>query len=154
VEPGFVETCTLDRVQAEHAGQSCIACTTSFSAPSQCAEQFAREGYTEACRTRGASVWSQLGCRAGNAPPAPAPTPAPTPAVDPAPAPAPAVEPTPAPAPAPAPTPTVEPAPAPAPAPAAESSSCQASAGGVSSMAGLLFACAAVVAAGRRRRGK
>jgi hypothetical protein len=25
VEPGFVETCTLERVQAEHAGQTCVA---------------------------------------------------------------------------------------------------------------------------------
>ena len=123
VEPGFVETCTLDRVQAEHAGQACIACNTSFSAPAQCTEQFAREGYTEACRSRGASVWAQIGCRAGEGTASPAPTPA-----------------------------QVEPAPAPASAPPAESSQCTASVGASSSLMAMLLACSAMVLSGRRRK--
>ena len=126
VEPGFVETCTLDRVQAEHAGQTCIACNTSFSAPLQCTEQFSREGYTEACRSRGASVWAQIGCRAGEPTAAPTPTPAPH------------VEPT--------------PAPTPAAAPPAESSQCTASVGASSSLMAMLVACSAVVLSGRRRK--
>jgi len=136
VEPGFVETCTLARVQAAHPGQTCIDCRTDFSVPEQCIERFSREGYTEACRTRGASVWSQIGCRAGSGA-APAPAPAP---VEPAPAP---VEPAPA---------HVEPTPAPAQ--TAQSSQCQASAGASSSLVAMLVACSAMVLSGRRRKSR
>lgn len=132
MEPGFVETCTLSQVEAAHAGQTCIVCNTSFSAPLQCTEQFSREGYTEACRSRGASVWAQIGCRAGEPAAAPQPEAAPTPAPQPEPAAAPAAT----------------------PAPAAESSQCQASAGASSSLAAMLFACSAVVLSARRRKSR
>ncbi|MBN8612570.1 MAG: hypothetical protein J0L92_18390, partial [Deltaproteobacteria bacterium] len=76
VEPGFVESCTLAIVQPAHPNEVCMACDTFHGAPTRCDEQFAAEGYTQACRSRGASVWSQIGCRARTPedPPAPPPT--------------------------------------------------------------------------------
>ncbi len=77
VEPGYVETCTLERVQAQHAGEVCVACDANYEAPERCTEQFAESGVTNVCRSGGASVWTHIGCRARTAddpgPPPPGP---------------------------------------------------------------------------------
>ncbi len=108
VEPGFVETCTLEQVQQAHPGETCIACNTYYAEATRCDTELSEGGYTQACRSRGASVWNQIGCRAG-ASPSVTPTPSPAPAVTPTPSPAPAETPTPAPTNPPATTPAAEP---------------------------------------------
>ncbi len=93
VEPGFVEGCTLANVEATHRGEICIACDTYYAEPMRCDETLAAGHYTQACRSRGASAWSQIGCRARTADDPPAPPPAPPPPPPPPPAPTPAAEP-------------------------------------------------------------
>ena len=92
VAPGFVEGCTLPNVQASHPDEICIACNTYYAEPARCDQVLSEGHYTQACRSNGASVWSQIGCRPRTPedPPAPPPTAAPAPAPAPTPAPAPA----------------------------------------------------------------
>lgn len=92
---GYVESCTV----ANHAteGRECVTCEGYYGGREPC-EKLEAEGYTKACQTRGASVWTEVMCRAAAAapvppPPEPAPAPAPAPAPDPASAPAPAAPP-------------------------------------------------------------
>ena len=54
VIPDAVETCTLERVQAEHLGQSCIACDGSFAEATRCDTELSEGGYTQICRSGGA----------------------------------------------------------------------------------------------------
>ena len=83
-EPGYVETCTL----ANHAkaDNECVECSTYHGEYDKCVKQFEPKGYTQACRTSGASVWSEIWCKAK--PGAAATTPEPTPAGGDKPAPA------------------------------------------------------------------
>lgn len=81
--PGYVEKCTVENHQKD--GKTCTSCAADFKNRDRCESELGPKGYTRACRTRGASVWSEVWCLEGK--PAPAPTePAPTPA-EPAPAP-------------------------------------------------------------------
>lgn len=93
VEPGFVEGCTLPNVQASHPGEICVACDTYYAEPMRCDETLAAGHYTQACRSRGASAWSQIGCRPRTADDPPAPPPTPVPPPPPATTPTPAAEP-------------------------------------------------------------
>jgi hypothetical protein len=76
-EPGYVETCTL----ANHAKADleCVECNTYHGEYDKCVKQFEPQGYTQACRTAGASVWSEIWCKAkaGGAPATTTPEPAP-----------------------------------------------------------------------------
>ncbi|MFO1326214.1 MAG: hypothetical protein U1F56_02560 [Rubrivivax sp.] len=58
--PGYVETCTAER---QCAGQEVDRCSANFRERDVCARRHAGDGYTLACRTRGASVWTELWCR-------------------------------------------------------------------------------------------
>jgi MYXO-CTERM domain-containing protein len=71
------ETCTPSVCPAGQESQSCSA---SFQGRESC-EALEAAGWTLACRTRGASVWTEILCRpagAPSAPPATEPTPPPS----------------------------------------------------------------------------
>lgn len=72
--PDYVESCTVAKVQ--QAGQECVSCGDSYHAkPKACAGRLASQGYTEQCRTAGASTWDEIWCRpaAADAPDQPPP---------------------------------------------------------------------------------
>jgi hypothetical protein len=76
--PGYDEPCTLEKVQKD--GQDCKLCKTYHGNPPDHCSTEAGEGYSQSCRTSGASVWSEVWCKpAGGAAPSPSPTPASTP---------------------------------------------------------------------------
>lgn len=91
--PGYVEKCTVENHQKDN--KTCTSCAADFKSRDRCESELGPKGYTRACRTRGASLWSEVWCLEGKpAPtptePAPAPTPvepAPSPSAPPAPAP-------------------------------------------------------------------
>ncbi len=58
----YVETCTVARQQK--VGETCVACSVSMSDPTVCSTQYEPQGYALRCRTSGASVFSELYCRA------------------------------------------------------------------------------------------
>lgn len=73
--PGYVETCTV--ANESGPGRECRSCDTYHgNPPDYCQGLIGTGGFTRACRTSGASVWSEVWCK-GDAPPAPAPEPAP-----------------------------------------------------------------------------
>jgi hypothetical protein len=108
--PGYIESCTVELQQI--GGTECVACGDAYHGDREaCARKLAPQGYARRCKSRGASVWTEVWCREQKAAaPAPAevkPAEA-TPAVpaaqnepQPTPAPAPKAEPV-APAPKPA----------------------------------------------------
>ena len=92
---GYVEACTLQK--QSRAGQECFDCSAYHGNSNHCSESLEAYGFGQSCRSRGASVWSEVWCRAsgpqakpvpkdvlaqlGNAsahPPAPAPLPSAT----------------------------------------------------------------------------
>ncbi|HEX2731352.1 MAG TPA: hypothetical protein VHM70_07105 [Polyangiaceae bacterium] len=158
---GFEETCTLDK-QAR-PGQECHQCDAFYGNPEHCPRSLLGFGFTQTCRTRGASVWSEIWCRAASttATPVPAaileqlsdpdgkpgPTPsAPSESASAAPAPSPSARP-----PTPAPTSTVTPAPQP-PSQQKPHSGCG-MAGDGSPEVPLVAAAGILLAVWRRRRG-
>lgn len=71
--PGFVETCTVANHSSDTA--KCVACRASFQGRASC-EALEAQGYRQACRTGGASVWTEVMCVAateGEAPARPEP---------------------------------------------------------------------------------
>lgn len=60
----FVETCTLER-QAS-AGEECNACRAYHGNHKHCPESLAAFGFAKKCRSRGASSWSEVWCRAAS----------------------------------------------------------------------------------------
>lgn len=87
-EPGYVEQCTIKN--HEGPDTSCTSCRASFKDRDGCAGLMGPQGYTRACRTRGASVWTEVWCKAKDgARPAPTPPTEPTPSPEPAPTPTP-----------------------------------------------------------------
>jgi hypothetical protein len=64
IDPGYVETCSLAATTATHPTEECIACAGSAPDGQRCAEELRRGGYAPVCRTRGASHWTEVGCRA------------------------------------------------------------------------------------------
>lgn len=88
---GYVERCTVENHTTPE--RACLACDGYHGGRKPC-EELEAKGYTSVCRTRGASVWTEVMCPAAAAAPAPAPAPAapPPPAPEAAPAPAPAAD--------------------------------------------------------------
>lgn len=84
---GYVEDCTIEREQS--AGKECVACEGYHGGREPCVALEA-QGYAKECQTRGASVWTEVMCKAAAAAPAAAPTVAPTPVAPPPPSPSPA----------------------------------------------------------------
>ena len=62
---GWVETCTAERRCPD---QEVVTCHAHFRDREVCARQHAGDRYALACRTRGASVWTELWCRPKAAP--------------------------------------------------------------------------------------
>ncbi len=69
---GYVESCTVKKVQAANSGQACVSCDGWHGGREDC-EALEAQGYTLNCRTAGASVWTEVHCRAADAPPTPDP---------------------------------------------------------------------------------
>ena len=54
--PGFVESCTLQK--QSRAGRECFNCSAYHGNANHCSESLKTYGFSESCRSRGASVWS------------------------------------------------------------------------------------------------
>ncbi len=66
--PTTADSCTLQTEQQN--GRQCQLCGASYEQPKKC-EALASQGYAQACRSGGASVWHEVWCRGGgNVPPA------------------------------------------------------------------------------------
>ncbi len=76
VPDDYVESCTLSAMASQHTG--CEECRASFQAPAACSEAHASDGRTQACRSGGASVWTEIWCLPAGAPPPTSSVPAPT----------------------------------------------------------------------------
>ncbi|HEX2877056.1 MAG TPA: hypothetical protein VHP33_37655 [Polyangiaceae bacterium] len=74
---GYVEPCTVEKQSA--SGQGCVLCGDSYyKTPNACAAKLEPDGYTKACRTRGASTWKEVWCKNGKGAPAASAPPAPS----------------------------------------------------------------------------
>lgn len=81
--PGYVETCTV--ANQGGPGRECRSCDTYHgNPPDYCEGLVGAGGFTRACRTSGASVWSEVWCKGVAAVPPPTPAPAPVAAATPA----------------------------------------------------------------------
>lgn len=60
-DPSYVESCTLE--QQKQSGDECLECRASFQDPEACRTEHATGGFAQRCRTRGASVWTEIWCR-------------------------------------------------------------------------------------------
>ena len=64
---GYVEQCTVEKQQT--GGVSCVACQNDYrsfigdAGPSACQVQYESQGYAKACKSYGASVWTEVWCR-------------------------------------------------------------------------------------------
>lgn len=59
--PGYVEPCTVEKQQKSN--ETCIACSTYHAEPDACVKQHAGRGFAHRCRSRGASVWTEVWCK-------------------------------------------------------------------------------------------
>lgn len=64
--PGYVESCTLDKQQK--SGEECVKCAASFEDAEACQTKHESSGMQQRCKTAGASVWTEIWCRAKAAP--------------------------------------------------------------------------------------
>jgi hypothetical protein len=71
----YVETCTVELACPSAQG---VACSASFDDRDACLRDWGDKGYSKACSTRGASVWTEVWCSTA-APPGPASDEPPTP---------------------------------------------------------------------------
>ena len=65
---GYVEQCTVAKQQGN--GNTCIECPNDYrsfatDAGDPCKLQYEGQGYTKACNSYGASVWTEVWCRGG-----------------------------------------------------------------------------------------
>jgi hypothetical protein len=58
--PGYVEKCSVEIQQK--SGEECRLCGASFQGRGDC-QKLASQGYSERCRSAGASVWQEVWCR-------------------------------------------------------------------------------------------
>ena len=58
--PGYVESCTPEKACP---GSASVSCRGSFRDADGCRKQFEPQGLVRACRTRGASVWTEVWCK-------------------------------------------------------------------------------------------
>lgn len=64
--PGYVETCTISKQQGE--GEHCYSCQAWHGDRDACVKRFEGSDYSRRCRTRGASVWTEVWCHKGPVP--------------------------------------------------------------------------------------
>ena len=57
--PGYEETCTVELVCASEQG---VTCAASFNDRDACERDWGDKGYSKACKTRGASTWTEVWC--------------------------------------------------------------------------------------------
>ena len=59
--PGYVEGCTAAKQQKR--GETCIECRDAYHADREaCTRKWTQQGYTQRCKTSGASVWTEVWC--------------------------------------------------------------------------------------------
>jgi MYXO-CTERM domain-containing protein len=166
---GFVETCTLEKQASP--GQECHDCRAYYGNHDHCSNSLSSFGFSQKCRSRGASSWSEVWCRAASpsaaklpgpilaqlndasGKPGPLPSglaPTPAPSASEAATPAASAAPSALPTAPPAPPPTSAPTPSPAPAPKKRSCAFSGHERGGSST--LLAAAGVALAVLRRRR--
>ena len=58
--PGYVESCTPEKACP---GRASVTCRGSFRDADGCRKEFEPQGLARACRTRGASVWTEVWCK-------------------------------------------------------------------------------------------
>jgi hypothetical protein len=61
---GYVEQCTVEKQAAP--GKECVSCAGYHGGREPC-EALEAQGYTKACQTNGASVWTEVMCKAAPA---------------------------------------------------------------------------------------
>lgn len=61
---GWKETCTLELTRK--AGEECFSCSAFYDNPAHCKYLLSGYQFESRCKTRGASVWSEIWCRAGS----------------------------------------------------------------------------------------
>ncbi len=66
--PGYEETCTVARQQKQKQGTECFACAGGHTNPDRCAKLLASTGLAQECKSRGASAWTEVWCRASGGP--------------------------------------------------------------------------------------
>jgi hypothetical protein len=59
--PGWKESCTED--QQKKPGEECLSCSAYYGNVQHCSKLLASYEFESRCKTRGASVWSELWCR-------------------------------------------------------------------------------------------
>jgi hypothetical protein len=64
VPPAAPDTCTVDAQQKP--GETCVKCPASFKRPDTCRDSYQAQGYAERCKSKGASVWHEVWCRASD----------------------------------------------------------------------------------------
>lgn len=62
-EPGYVETCTVENQQG--AGEECLVCGDAYHGDVDACKKHEATGHSRRCKTRGASVWSEVWCKPG-----------------------------------------------------------------------------------------
>ncbi len=66
--PGYVEQCTVAKQQKR--GAACVSCGDAYHGDRDaCERSLAPQGYERRCKTRGASVWTEVWCRPAAAAP-------------------------------------------------------------------------------------
>ncbi|MBK7584045.1 MAG: hypothetical protein IPI67_28090 [Myxococcales bacterium] len=55
------ETCSLEKQQKP--GEDCVSCSASFEDTEACKTKHSASGYSQRCRSSGASVWTEVWCR-------------------------------------------------------------------------------------------
>lgn len=59
--PGYVETCTVEKqCKKDEEGD---ACSAWHGDRDKCEKKHAQDGFVRKCKTRGASVWTEVYCR-------------------------------------------------------------------------------------------
>jgi hypothetical protein len=58
---GYVEQCTVEKQCAK--GEEGTACRASFKERDKCRTELSAQGWVHKCKTRGASVWTEVWCR-------------------------------------------------------------------------------------------
>lgn len=75
--PNYVESCTV--AQQSGPGLDCRECGTYYAEHDKCEKTLGTQGFSKRCRSRGASVWTEVWCRSAQAaPPQPDPDPHPS----------------------------------------------------------------------------
>ena len=59
--PNYVESCTVEKQCTRD--EEGTACSANFRERDKCSKALAADGWVHKCKTRGASVWTEVWCR-------------------------------------------------------------------------------------------